>query len=71
VEVRNTWTTATVADFACDDGVHLEADDRILSLESMKTLHEVHAPQAGIVRLHVRLGQVVNEGDVLATMLDS
>jgi acetyl-CoA carboxylase biotin carboxyl carrier protein len=51
-------------------GAQLAAEDSILILESMKMEIPVVAPRAGrLAALHVKEGDAVNEGDVVA-MLD-
>ena len=48
-------------------GARLAADDVILVLESMKMEIPVAAPTAGTLReLHVKEGDAVKEGDVVA-----
>ena len=48
-------------------GAQLAADDVILILESMKMEIPVVAPAAGkLLELRVKVGDMVNEGDVVA-----
>lgn len=50
-------------------GARLAADEVILVLESMKMEIPVTAPRAGrLVELHVREGEMVEEGRVVARM---
>lgn len=50
-------------------GARLAADDTILILESMKMEIPVAAPRAGtLAALHVKEGDVVNEGDLVANL---
>jgi acetyl-CoA carboxylase biotin carboxyl carrier protein len=50
-------------------GATLAADDVILILESMKMEIPVVAPAAGkLTELNVKEGDMVNEGDAVATM---
>ncbi len=50
-------------------GGHVEAEDDLLIIESMKMEIPVAAPRAGTVReLRVAAGDTVSEGDVLLIM---
>lgn len=60
---------ANVWQIRVEVGQSLAAGDEILVLESMKMEIPVEAPVAGtLAALHVEPEQVVQEGDLLATM---
>lgn len=61
--VANVWKVTV------SEGDAVEAGDTVVILESMKMEIPVEAVAAGVVRrLHVGEGQVVQEGDLLATL---
>ena len=59
-----TVTTVLVA-----DGDRVGAGEAVLVVEAMKMEHTLCAPDAGVVRLHVRPGQKVARGEELAQVL--
>jgi biotin carboxyl carrier protein len=65
-EVANDFAAALVLGVLVDDGDHVAAGQPLVMLESMKLLHDIVAPRAGIVRLRVKVGDEVNHGDVVA-----
>jgi len=49
------------------EGQEVQADDTLMILESMKMEIPVNAPKAGrVTRIHVKEGQAVQEGQLLA-----
>ena len=49
------------------EGQEVQADDTLMILESMKMEIPVNAPKAGrVMRIHVKEGQAVQEGQLLA-----
>ena len=49
------------------EGQQVQADDTLMILESMKMEIPVNAPRAGrVTRIHVKEGQSVQEGQLLA-----
>ncbi len=51
------------------DGQRVAADETLVILESMKMEIPVNAPKAGaVVRLHVREGDTVQEGQLIAEL---
>ena len=56
----------TVSVRLVDDGAQVEAGERILEIECMKTLWGVSAPCAGVIRHKVELGHVVAQDQVVA-----
>ena len=58
--------SGTVAMRLVEDGAHVEAGDRVIEVESMKTFWSVAAPCAGIVRHQAELGEVVGQDQIIA-----
>jgi acetyl-CoA/propionyl-CoA carboxylase biotin carboxyl carrier protein len=58
----------TVALRCADDGASVEAGDRIVEVECMKTLWPIVAPCAGVVRHRIELGQVVAQDEIVAVI---
>lgn len=56
----------TVAIQHVEDGATVEKDEAVIEIECMKTMWPVRAPEAGIVRHRVQLGEVVAQGQVVA-----
>ena len=60
--------TGTVCKIVMKEGDHLEENDAILFIESMKMEIPVLAPSPGTLRkIHVAEGDSIGEDDVLAT----
>jgi acetyl-CoA/propionyl-CoA carboxylase biotin carboxyl carrier protein len=51
------------------DGERVQEGQAVLVVEAMKMEHTLHAPTAGIVRLHAGAGQRVTRGQELAQVL--
>jgi acetyl-CoA carboxylase biotin carboxyl carrier protein len=67
LEIRSE-ITGTVCKIVANVGDHLEEDDTVLLIESMKMEIPVLAPAPGkLVKLHVAEGDAISENDVLAT----
>lgn len=49
-----------------DDGVEVEEDENLGSVESMKMMFDLRSPCAGKVRWLVQLGAVVNKNQAIA-----
>lgn len=62
--------TGSIQLFLREDGAQVAVGDKILGIESMKMMNEVRTPAAGRLSFKVRLGQVVNRGQVLAEVDD-
>jgi acetyl-CoA/propionyl-CoA carboxylase biotin carboxyl carrier protein len=60
----------TIVKVQVDDGATVEAGDLVVVLEAMKMENAIKAHKAGVVTLKAEQGQVVNSGDVLATIAD-
>lgn len=60
--------TGSVAMLRAEDGARVAKGDAIVEIECMKAFFPVDAPAAGVVRLKVALGQVVDTGDVVAVI---
>jgi acetyl-CoA/propionyl-CoA carboxylase biotin carboxyl carrier protein len=60
----------TIVKLAVQDGASVEVGDLVVVLEAMKMENALKAHKAGVVALKVEPGQVVNSGDVLATIAD-
>ena len=59
----------TVFRICAEPGTTVEADEPVIILESMKMELPVPAPHSGVVsELRVQLGDVVQEGDVVALL---
>jgi acetyl-CoA/propionyl-CoA carboxylase biotin carboxyl carrier protein len=58
----------TIVKAAVDDGATVESGDLIVVLEAMKMENAIKAHKDGTVALKVQAGQVVNSGDILATI---
>lgn len=56
----------TVSVVHVDDGATVARDETIAEIECMKMLWPVTAPAAGVVRLHVKLGEMIAQDQVLA-----
>lgn len=58
-----------IVEIIVEPGAHVEPDDELLIMESMKMEIPVGAPCGGIVReVHVAEGAAVQEGDLLVTL---
>ena len=51
-------------------GTSVAAGDLVCAVESMKTLYDLRAPIAGMVRYLVDLGEMVEQDQVIATVGD-
>lgn len=59
----------TVFRICAEPGAAVEVDEPVVILESMKMELPIPAPRSGVVReLRVQLGDVVQEGDVIAIL---
>lgn len=58
----------TVVSLAVSSGDQVPAGARLVTVEAMKMEHPLTAPLPGTVRLHVRAGETVRLGQVLATV---
>lgn len=68
IDIR-TDVTGVVLSIDVEIGQTIEADDAIVTLESMKMHIPVASPEAGrIVEILAPQGEVVNEGDVIAKL---
>ena len=56
----------TIATLLAEDGAAVEAGQEILEIEAMKMFNLVETDTGGIVRYRCEVGEVVNEGDLLA-----
>ena len=56
----------TLVEWAVADGAQVNAGDVIYHLEADKSINEVEAPVAGIIRLRVEPGQAYPVGTVIA-----
>ena len=61
--------TATIWQLPLPDGASVQAGDTVALLESMKMEIPVEAPVAGELRLHVREGDSVEAGDLIAEIV--
>lgn len=60
----------TIVEILVESGSTVEAEDELLIIESMKMQIPIMAPQGGSVdAIAVRIGQVVQEGDLLLTLV--
>lgn len=60
---------AVVLEIVAAVGAEVEEDDTVIVLEAMKMEQNVPAPRRGqVTEIRVEAGQLVNEGDVLATL---
>ncbi|RJN32051.1 acetyl/propionyl/methylcrotonyl-CoA carboxylase subunit alpha [Nesterenkonia natronophila] len=66
-EVRSPMP-GTVVSLAASSGDHVSAGARLITVEAMKMEHPLSAPLEGSVRIHVREGETVRLGQVLATV---
>jgi len=54
-----------------EPGDHVEAGDRVMTLEAMKMKSDMTAPRSGTVEsVPVEMGQTVDEGEVLLTVAE-
>ena len=51
---------------SCDNGCEVEEGETILVVECMKLMYDVCAPVSGTVEFLCRLGDVIDDGQVLA-----
>jgi|HubBroStandDraft_6_1064221.scaffolds.fasta_scaffold984085_1 biotin carboxyl carrier protein len=56
----------TVSVVHADDGATVAEGETIIEIECMKTMWPLTASAAGIVRYHVKLGEMVAQDQVLA-----
>ncbi len=64
-------TQVTVIEIAVAPGSVVSAEQPLITLESDKAAMEIPAPVAGTIHaLHVRVGDTVEEGTLIATLLD-
>ncbi|MEE8601852.1 acetyl/propionyl/methylcrotonyl-CoA carboxylase subunit alpha [Euzebya tangerina] len=61
----------TIVKTAVEDGEEVAEGDLVLVLEAMKMENAIKAHKAGSVSLRAAAGDVVNSGDVLATIVDT
>lgn len=61
----------SVQHFYFEDNELIEANNKIVGLESMKMMYDVATPVGGRIHYSVKLGQVINRGDVLAEVEES
>jgi acetyl-CoA/propionyl-CoA carboxylase, biotin carboxylase, biotin carboxyl carrier protein len=66
-EVRSPMPGTVVA-LAASSGDHVSAGARLVTVEAMKMEHPLTAPLEGRVRIHVKEGETVRLGQVLATV---
>lgn len=55
--------------FSVAEGTEVEIGDALLVLEAMKMQNTIASPAAGVVSYKVTVGQVVRNGDLLATIV--
>ena len=67
VDVRAT-IPGSVSVIHVADGSAVDAGETILEIECMKTLWNIVAPAAGIVRLQVGPGEIVAQDQIVATV---
>lgn len=60
----------TIVKAGVEDGASVEIGDLVVVLEAMKMENAIKAHKDGTVTLKVEAGQVVNSGDILATIAD-
>jgi biotin carboxyl carrier protein len=58
----------TVATLHVADGAQVDKGEPVAEIECMKTFFPIVAPAAGIVRLHVRLGEMVGQDQLIASI---
>lgn len=64
--------TGTVWKIECEIGQDIEEGDTLVILESMKMEIPVLTERSGVVReMHVVEGEVLQEGDLIATVTDA
>lgn len=66
-EVRS-HLTGSVNRFYIEDGASVEAEEKLICLESMKMMFDIYAPASGVVRLKCQLGQIVKRNELLAVI---
>lgn len=49
-----------------DEGKRVDEGDPVLSIECMKQLHDITAPAGGTVRFKARLGEMVEQDQIVA-----
>jgi 2-oxoglutarate dehydrogenase E2 component (dihydrolipoamide succinyltransferase) len=69
--VGESITEVTVGQWMVDEGAYVEMDDPICELESEKATFELNAEVAGKVTYKAKEGDVLNIGDVVATIDES
>lgn len=62
-------TTGVVNMHYVEEGAIVEEDEKIATMESMKTMFDVYAPCAGRVHFLTSLGEVVNRGQAIAEVI--
>lgn len=61
-------TVASMCEWVVEDGATVEKDEHIATVESMKTMFPVYAPESGVLRYKVELGETVGQEDVIAVI---
>lgn len=69
-DVRSPMPGSVIATFV-EDGMEVEAGDRLLAVEAMKMEHALTAPVAGTVRIHVKQDDQVAANQLLAVVSKS
>lgn len=59
---------AVIATIIKESGSYVEKDEEILELETDKVNHVVHAPEAGVLTLHVKVDETVAIDQVIGTI---
>jgi biotin carboxyl carrier protein len=54
-----------------DDGSLVEDGDHVCDVELMKNMFPVYANASGVITMQAKLGEIVAEGDVIATISDA
>lgn len=60
----------TILQILIEDGAEVKVGEGLLVMESMKTEVRIAAAGAGVVRMHVKKGDNVQEGVILCEILD-
>jgi glutaconyl-CoA/methylmalonyl-CoA decarboxylase subunit gamma len=56
----------TAAMCLAEDGAHVSAGDLVMQIEAMKMYFDAIAPASGIIHWQVKLGELVEENQILA-----
>lgn len=63
-------TEAVVCDLLKEDGAFVKTDDEVLEIETEKVNQVIYAPCSGTLKLHVKIGDELEPGDLIGEVLE-